>query len=157
MTHVSWKLRPTRPEDLERLFELHRAVFREHIEKIWGWDEATQRSLFRREMDSSATRIVEVEGKTAGYLQIEADARRLFLRNLALDPDHQGAGLGSLVVRWLQREAAGRGVSVDLTVFRTNPRAERFYERLGFRRTGRTEAFVEMRWEPIGPPVPPES
>ena len=146
MTEGSWKLRPVGPGDLETLFELHRIVFRPHIEEIWGWDEATQRALFRRDLEASSTEVVEADGDTVGYLQTDLDANRLFLRNLVLHPARQGCGIGSGLVERLQRDAAGHGVPIELVVFRTNPRAERFYERLGFERTGRSAAFVEMRW-----------
>jgi hypothetical protein len=38
--------------DEAELFEIHRAVFRGHIEQIWGWDEEWQRANFAREMAS---------------------------------------------------------------------------------------------------------
>jgi ribosomal protein S18 acetylase RimI-like enzyme len=43
--------------------------------------------------------------------------------------------------------ARDRGVPVRLQVFRESP-AVRFYERLGFRRTGETETHVRMEHAP---------
>ena len=69
-------IRPAALEDLESLFDLHRTVFRSHIEEIWGWDEEWQRSRFRREFDSSVTSVVQVAGRTVGYVQTVVDANQ---------------------------------------------------------------------------------
>ncbi len=136
------------PGDEGVLFEIHRAVFRAHIERIWGWDEKWQRRDFRRSLESAATHVVRAGGRTAGFLQIDESPEYVYLRNLAVLPAAQGRGIGSCLVESLQEEAASRGVPIRLVVFRTNPRAVRFYERFGFRTTGETDAHVEMSWSP---------
>jgi len=141
-------IRPAALEDQESLFELHRTVFRSHIEEIWGWDEKWQRSQFRREFESSVTSVVQVAGRTVGYVQTVVSANLLYLRNIALHPDVQGQGIGTCLVTRLQQEAVERGVPVNLSLFRTNPRSINFYERLGFRRTGETDAYIKMSWRP---------
>ena len=134
------------PEDLDSLFELHRTVFRSHIEVIWGWDEKWQRSQFRKEFESSVTYLIQVAGRTVGYFQTVANADLLYLQSIALHPDVQGQGIGTRLVRRLQREAVDRDVAVSLSIFRTNPRAMTFYEELGFRQTGETDTHVTMSW-----------
>jgi ribosomal protein S18 acetylase RimI-like enzyme len=133
-------------EDLDSLFELHRTVFHSHIEEIWGWDEKWQRSQFRREFESSVTYLVQVAGRTVGYFQTVANADLLYLQSIALHPDVQGQGIGTRLVRRLQREAVDRGAAVSLSIFRTNPRAMDFYRGLGFRQTGETDTHVTMSW-----------
>lgn len=139
-------VRPATSDDLESLFDLHCAVFRSHIEEIWGWDEEWQRSRFKLEFESSMTSVVQTAGQTVGYVQTNADPDRLYLRNIALHPDVQGQGLGTILVRQLQQQAAERGVRLDLSVFRSNRRAQDFYARLGFHRTGGTDTHIEMSW-----------
>jgi ribosomal protein S18 acetylase RimI-like enzyme len=139
-------VRPATLRDLELLFDLHRIVFRHHIEEIWGWDEAWQRSRFRQEFESSETSVVELAGQIIGYVQTDSDPSRLYLRNIALHPDVQGNGIVTSLVRQLQRNAAKRGVPVYLSVFRTNRQAQEFYDRLGFLTTGRTDELIEMSW-----------
>jgi ribosomal protein S18 acetylase RimI-like enzyme len=139
-------IRPATPRDVESLFELHRTVFRHHIEEMWGWDEAWQYSRFRQEFESSKTTVVELVGQMIGYVQTDADPNRLYLRNIALHPNVQGQGIGTFLVKRLQRTAAERGVPVYLSVFRTNRQAQEFYERLGFLTTSRTDELTEMSW-----------
>ncbi len=122
-------IRPAALEDLESLFDLHRTVFRSHIEEIWGWDEEWQRSRFRQEFDSSVTSVVQVAGRTVGYVQTVVDANQLYLQNIALHPEVQRQGIGTCLVKRLQQDAVERNVPVNLSLFRTNPQAVNFYER----------------------------
>lgn len=139
-------IRPAVPEDLDSLFELHCGVFRPHIEKIWGWDDEWQRSQFRRDFGSTVTEVVQVAGRTVGYVQTVSRPELLYLQTIALHPDFQGQGIGTRLVKRLQREAADRRVAVSLSVFRTNRRAMAFYKELGFRQTGKTDAHFTMSW-----------
>lgn len=96
--------------------------------------------------ESSLTSVIQVAGRTVGYVQTDIDSNRLYLRNIALHPDAQGQGIGTCLVNRLQQEAEERGIPVNLSVFHTNPRAQDFYKRLGFRRTGQTDTHIEMSW-----------
>jgi ribosomal protein S18 acetylase RimI-like enzyme len=143
---IAFDLRPATPDDLESLFELYRTVFRSHIETIWGWSESWQQSNFRRDFETSSTSVVQVAGRTVGSVQTDKEPKRLYIRNMAVHPDVQGPRIGSRLIRQLQREAKDEGLPVELVIFRTNLRASEFYKRLGFKTTGRTDAFLEMSW-----------
>lgn len=143
---IAVALRPATPDDLESLFELYCAAFRSQIERIWGWDEEWQHSNFQQTYQSSSTSVVQVGGQPVGYLQTELSAEQLYLRNIALQAEAQGRGIGALVVRQLQQLAASQGVPVKLRVFVSNPRALQFWERMGFVVRGQTDAQIEMSW-----------
>lgn len=139
-------LRPATPDDLTSLFELYCAAFRSQIEQMWGWDDEWQRDNFQRTYQSSSTSVVQVAGQAVGYLQTELSADQLYLRNIALQAEAQGRGIGALVVQQLQQLAASKGVPVKLRVFLNNPRALQFWERMGFLAEGQTDVHVEMSW-----------
>ncbi len=133
-------------DDQAELFEIHREVFGQHIEQIWGWDEKWQRENFAMEFHSPTTSVIELDGRIGGYIQVREEADRIYLQNIALSSGFQGKGFGSRLVDGLQHKAMTQGVALELSVFRTNSDAQRFYERCGFRIVGKTEAFVEMSW-----------
>ena len=54
------------------------------------------------------------------------------LHTLCIAPEHQSRGLGSHVTRALVADARSAGRGVTLSVLKTNERARRLYERLGF-------------------------
>ncbi|HEX2850608.1 MAG TPA: GNAT family N-acetyltransferase [Acidimicrobiales bacterium] len=70
-----------------------------------------------------------------GYAITGRAGRRGYLQRLAVRPDHQGEGLGTLLVadalRWLRR---WRGERAMVNTQLANERALALYERLGFRR-----------------------
>ncbi|WP_370682311.1 N-acetyltransferase family protein [Comamonas sp. GB3 AK4-5] len=140
------KLRPAQPADHPALFALHCAVFRPHIEVLWGWDEDWQRANFAAECAAATTCVIEVEGRLVGYLQTLEEEGRLYVQNIAMAEQAQGQGIGARLLQRLQFKAAGRGLPLQLGVFRSNTRAQRFYERLGFLQTGTTETHIEMSW-----------
>lgn len=132
--------------DFEGMFALHRLVFCEHIAQLWGWDETWQREHFRAEVSASICSIILHAGSRVGYVQTSEDATGVRLWNIAIQPQFQRRGIGRLVVETLQASAAQRGLPLTLRVFPTNPDAQRFYERLGFREIYRTDTAVEMVW-----------
>jgi ribosomal protein S18 acetylase RimI-like enzyme len=140
-------LRPAEDDEEGELFEIHRAVFRSHIEQLWGWDETWQRSNFAAERASSTTSAIWLDALIIGYLQLRDEGTRIYVRNIALLPDFQGRGIGTRLMKELQTKAAARGIPLELSVFRTNAPARRFYERLGFERTRDTMTHHELSWK----------
>lgn len=142
-------LRPAADCEGADLFEIHREVFRSHIEQIWGWNEEWQKANFAKELASSTTTVIWINYLIVGYLQVRDEGKRIYIQNIALLPDFQSKGIGTRLIKELQAAAAVRGVPVELGVFRTNESARRFYERLGFERTCTTETHTEMSWRTI--------
>lgn len=128
------------------MFEVHRSVFRSHIEQLWGWNEVWQRENFASEFASAATSILEEDGRIAGYIQIRDERDRIYVQNIAISEEFQGRGIGTRLLKGLQSNAAIRKVPLQLSVSRTNTPAQRLYERLGFQHVGETHTPDEMSW-----------
>lgn len=80
-------------------------------------------------------------GFLAAFLDAN-DATRAQLVSMWTDPAHRQRGIGRLLVNEILRWAHLRGArTLLLMVTPNNDAAMRFYERLGFMRTGRTEPF----------------
>jgi ribosomal protein S18 acetylase RimI-like enzyme len=133
-------------EDQHDLFELHRIAFKEHIERIWGWDEKWQKDNFVRECASSMTSVVRLNSRTVGYLQVRYEPHRVYIQNIALHPEFQNKGIGTTLLNEVKTEATARQVPLELAVFRTNGSAQRFYERRGFLRSSESKSHIEMSW-----------
>lgn len=141
------ELAPARLTDQDALFALHEELFRSHIERIWGWDDAWQLANFRKEWEESLTELIRHEGETAGCIQTREEPDHLYLLGIAISPRFQGIGVGTAVMEAIQDRAALRQLPLRLSVFRTNPRVVTFYERLGFVTEAETETGWRMRWE----------
>jgi coenzyme PQQ biosynthesis protein PqqD len=138
---------PATDEFYDTLLALHEHLFRVHIVKIWGWHKDFQRELFRSNWETCDTSVVLSNGELIGYLQLLRQPDHFVLKNLGLLPSHQGSGIGAALIKELQAEAASLRMPIKLSVFATNPRAQRFYERAGFVNESSTSEFRHMRWE----------
>ena len=84
---------------------------------------------------TSRFRVTEVDGAMVGYAITGRAGRRGFLQRLAVEPGHEGKGLGRGLVLdglgWLRRRGVDR---VVVNTQEANQRALLLYEQLGFRR-----------------------
>ena len=151
MNSPDFELREADASDSEGIFALYEGLFRNHIEEIWGWNDAWQRSNFVEEWAAARTLIVHRDGEVIGYLQTRPEPGFIYVLSLALAPVAQGKGIGTAIMAGLKTSAMERGEGVKLSVFRTNPRALDLYGRLGFQVTETTDAFSRMEWLPGEP------
>ena len=68
------------------------------------------------------------------------------IEGVVVRSDLQGQGIGTLLINKLEEEARKMKLtSLKLEVFKTNPRGFKFYEKLGYVKTGETDIDFEMR------------
>ena len=145
-----YKTRVGTVHDLDFLWSLQVAVYRDHIHAIWGWDEEAQRRLFLEniEVESGVRLIIEQDAKPIGNLEIEYRPGSMFICNLQLVPTVQGQGIGTRIIHACMDRARATGDDISLQAFVVNEGAIKFYRRLGFEVIGRSETHVKFRWEP---------
>lgn len=111
---------------------------RDYVGQTWGsWDEDEQRGFWRDHW-FPGREVIEVDGEMAGFLDVEDREDHVWVGNIELHPRFQGQGIGTAILRDIQRDAGKRGLGVRLQVLKVNP-ARQLYERLGFEVTGDTE------------------
>jgi len=154
---VDVSFRPELPEDeafLEKLYASTRAGEM----ALTGWDAAQQEAFLRQQFQFQTThyrkhygdasfRIILRNDAPIGRLYVHFGAQEIRLMDIALLPEHRGAGLGGSILENLLREAAQLGKTVTLHVERFNP-ALRLYQRLGFRVIEDQQINFYMEWRP---------
>ena len=105
--------------------------------------------------DPADVLVAEVHGQVAGYAtvrqwsRIPSHAHVLEINGLAVDPAHQGQGLGRALVAACVAQARRRGArKLTLRVLGGNNRARRLYESCGFHIEGvlREEFLLDGRY-----------
>jgi ribosomal protein S18 acetylase RimI-like enzyme len=88
--------------------------------------------------------VAELDGRPIGWGKIDnptslpASRHVWHVTGLAVDPGHEGQGVGHALMEALIAEARARGGRrITLRVFSPNQRAQRLYKRLGFEIEGR--------------------
>ncbi|MGH9933366.1 MAG: GNAT family N-acetyltransferase [Pyrinomonadaceae bacterium] len=151
------RLRPVTKEDDPFLLALYDSTREAELAQV-EWAEG-QRDIFvrwqfdrqRREYDErfpdARYQLILIDGEPAGRIWIGEDAEQIRLLDIALLPQFQKRGAGTVLLRELLREAEGKGKFLRHMVFVLNNDAHRFYERLGFAVIEDLGAYKHMEWK----------
>jgi len=150
------QLRPATENDagfLRRLFFTIRApefqlagLVGPQLEMLLGQQYQAMRTHYDRVYPDAQYVIFERDDEPVGY-QATLDTETLHLLDIALVPEWQNQGLGTLRMRALQQQATESGKPLTLTVEKFNP-ALRLYQRLGFVVYDDSDVYQRMRWTP---------
>jgi ribosomal protein S18 acetylase RimI-like enzyme len=151
-------LRPAQPEDEPFLFRVYAGTRADEM-AAWGWDAAQQEAFLRMQFNAQSMayraqypdadhRIIIYGNQPVGRILIDRSGQGILLIDIALLAECRNTGIGSALIRDLQREATQAGAPVRLHVLKTNPAAVRLYERLGFSITDDDGIYLEMKWLP---------
>ena len=141
--------RPATAADMDFARTVHHLAYRDVVTRQFGqWDETLQDGFFDRGWSPAKIEILLVDGEPCGYTGIEDRPGDVYLRELVIQPEYQGRGIGTTILRQVMARAQGRGVPVRMQVLQQN-RAQDLYRRVGFREVGRTETHVLMEWNGI--------
>ena len=112
-----------------------------------------QHRYYQSEFPKAAFDLIFRDDRPIGRLYVDRREDEIRLIDIALLPEHRGAGVGGALVRELLAEAARLRLPVRIHVERNN-RALGLYERLGFRPIGSSAIYHLMEWTPGEPAEP---
>jgi ribosomal protein S18 acetylase RimI-like enzyme len=152
-------VRPALPQDEIFLYELYSAIRspefamaaitptqREHLIRM---QFRGQMSAYTQMFPNSCYHIVLLDSKPVGRLWVAPREGELHLVDIAVHPDLQSKGIGTVLVKRLQQEAVNARLPIRCTVFRFNPGSLRFHRRLGFTILREDDMQFYMEWRPI--------
>jgi 2-phosphosulfolactate phosphatase len=147
IARLPFGLRPATAADRPFLFTLKHATMSEYVVAAIGrWDEGVERRHFSP--DLSRITVVSVEGRDVGMVEGRAEVDRFYLANIQVAPDLQSHGIGEAIVAFVAATAHARGRPLGLRVLKVNPRALKFYERLGLHVSGELPRHWAMELPP---------
>jgi GNAT superfamily N-acetyltransferase len=151
-------LRSVTSDDEEFLLAVYASTRAEELAQVqWveGQKEAFLRWQFemqRREYDTrfpdAKYDVILIDDRPAGRIWVGSDSDQIRLLDIALLPEFQNRGAGTLLLRRLIDEATRAGKPLRHMVFVLNNDAHRFYERLGFVIIEDLGAYKHMEWKP---------
>jgi len=92
--------------------------------------------------------VIEYDGFPIGRLRVVRTRTSITLAGIQLLPEYQNKRIGSTLIEQLKREADLKQVPLLISVEKDNPRAQRLYERLGFRIIGQDEQEYHLEYRP---------
>lgn len=140
-------IRPARGDDAMAVARIHVRAWQLGYANILPADglaalnpEAQARVYTFDKPGDPRTYVTEEDGELTGFVSIEADPEPAVINALYVNPDHWRTGVGTTLLGSVRREltALGRNEAI-LWVLAGNIRADHFYRRRGWRRTGVTK------------------
>lgn len=127
-------LRSCKNSDKEFIYNTKKITMRAYVEKIWNvWDEDFQKERFNTNFNIDLTQIIHYLGKDVGILIVDENSDSIHVNNIQILPKYQNLGIGSYLLQKIIAKAKHSGKSVTLQVLKSNLKAKKLYERLGFK------------------------
>jgi ribosomal protein S18 acetylase RimI-like enzyme len=101
-------------------------------EQFVRWQYDLQRNEYQSRFPDAKYDVILVDGRPAGRIWVGSDDEQIRLLDIALLPEFQKRGVGTVLIRQLIDESIRAGKQLCHMVFALNDNAQRFYERLGF-------------------------
>ena len=164
-------LRPVMGEDEEFLLAVYASSREDELAQV-QWPDGMKETFLRMQFEAQRTEyeqrypdaeyaVILVDRRPAGRIWIARPGDEIHLLDIALLPEFQNSGVGTVLLRRLMDEARRAGLPLRHYVFILNTEALRFYERLGFTVIGESGgAYRYMEWispETGDAPPPPTS
>ena len=152
------KLRPVTKDDEPFLLVVYGGSRAEELAQVeWAqgqqeaflrWQFDLQRSEYAARFPDARYQLILIDEEPAGRIWVGEDAEQIRLLDIALLPQFQKRGAGTLLLKELMKEAGRAGKLLRHMVFVFNNDAHRFYERLGFVVIEEVGAYKHMEWRP---------
>jgi ribosomal protein S18 acetylase RimI-like enzyme len=152
-------VRPALPQDEIFLYDLYSAVRgpefelapipAAQIQQIIRMQFQAQMAAYAHMYPNSCYHLVLLDGKPVGRLWVAPGDAELHLVDIAVHPNLQSKGLGTVLVQRVQQEAAKARLPIRCCVFRFNPGSLRFHRRLGFSVVREDQTHLYLEWRPV--------
>ncbi|WP_191874589.1 GNAT family N-acetyltransferase [Streptomyces filipinensis] len=146
------EIRPAKAADVEPVAELRAVVMRADLERLGRYDERRVRQRLRDGFAPDHTQVIEAGGVLAGCVGLRPAPDGHWLEHFYLDPNLQGRGIGSAVLRMVAERCDREDSRIRLNVLQGS-RARRLYERHGFTVESEDPVDVFMVREPAPAPT----
>jgi ribosomal protein S18 acetylase RimI-like enzyme len=150
-------LRPIRTDDRDFLLSLYASTRERELATV-SWDDQQKAMFVRMQFEAQHAQyqehyadasfdVIVLDDRAIGRLYVKRAESEIRIVDIALVPDHCNRGIGTMLLKQLQSEAAAAGKPLRIHVERFNL-ALRLYERLGFQPIADRGVYLFMEWQP---------
>lgn len=151
-------LRPVEATDNDFLLAVYAGTRKQELDQVtWvegqreqfvRWQFEMQRQEYQSRYPDARYDVILVDGTPAGRMWVGSDDSQIRLLDIAIIPEFQNKGVGTLLLRQLQKQATEESKPLRHMVFILNDNALRFYERMGFEVFEDLGGYKHMQWLP---------
>jgi ribosomal protein S18 acetylase RimI-like enzyme len=129
---MSVRLRPATADDVPRLTQLVQAAYGHYVDRIGG-PPRPMTDDYAEVVRSGRATVAERGGEVAGLIVLEAGDDGFVVDNVAVDPAHQGSGVGRALLEHAEAEARRAGFdSIRLYTHERMTENQALYARIGY-------------------------
>ena len=144
---MDYKIRFATSDDHDLIYALKTESVRPYVENIWGWDENYQKKDFDSDFSHiKQFNVIEVEGSFAGFVQYYFEYPYFEVVEIHLLPEYRCKGIGSDILRYLQKVCIAQDRKIRIGCFKENHRAKALYQKLGFMQTEETDTHYILEY-----------
>lgn len=131
------RIRPAVPADVPAIDRLTRAAYGAYVPLI-GREPAPMSADHAALVEAGEVRVADVDGVVAGALVTRPQKSSLLLESVAVDPAHQGRGIGRALIADAEQQAVDLNLAaVELYTNAAMTTNLALYPHLGYTETGR--------------------
>jgi len=156
-------LHPVTPADEEFLLSVYASTRAAELaqaewqpgqrEAFLKWQFEMQHQQYEARFPAAEYKLIDIDNHPAGRFWVGENETEIRLLDIALLPEFQNRGVGTLLLRELIDEARRSQKPLRHMVFMLNSDAHRFYERLGFKMIEDLGAYRHMEFKSEPPAV----
>lgn len=139
-----YQLRPATYGDFPFTLELYVSSMKPLLRALDAWDAEKAEVAFRGYFIPDEIKIVQLDGKDIGWLQVSISEKELCLDQVHLLEEARGKGIGTCLINSVIDAATKQGRDVSLSLIKGNPSLE-LYKKLGFGLVGEDDTKFHMR------------
>ena len=144
---MEYRIRFATPNDHDVIYALKAESVRPYVEKIWGWDEDYQKKDFDGDFaHMDQFNVIEIDGRFVGFVQYYFEYPYFEVVEIHLLPKYRGKGIGSDILRYLQKVCIAQDRKICIGCFKENHRAKALYQKLGFMQTEETDTHYILEY-----------
>ena len=144
---MDYKIRFATPDDHDLIYALKSQSVRPYVENIWGWDEDYQRNDFDGDFSHiKQFNVIEICGSFAGFAQYYFEYPYFEVVEIHLLSEYRGKGIGSEILRYLQKVCIAQDRKIRIGCFKQNHHAKALYQKLGFMQTEETDTHYILEY-----------
>ncbi|MEP6900139.1 MAG: GNAT family N-acetyltransferase [Actinomycetota bacterium] len=103
-----------------------------------------QQKSYQMQFPNAENYVIKSENESVGRILTFCDENELRLIDIAVLPEFRGKGIGSFLITNLIEQAGKKNKKLALQVLKSNPKAFKLYQRLGFIVDGEDDLYFSM-------------
>lgn len=137
---------PIIKDEWPQIFTIYKQALFEHVEAVFGWDDAFQKQRLAQEYDRDWFHWVYHKHEKVGLVCFKPTAHSLHLHLIVIFPNYQRKGLAKAVIQQIETLALESSKTcVTLSSFTRNQSAIHFYQKLDYQITERDSDFLSIQ------------